>query len=506
MLRCLPTLLLAGLAAAQDYYAATLDGAQEVPPVATAARGWSVVRFEPATSTVRIFVFHDGLSGAPTAAHLHQGAFGVNGGVIVPLVASAPNTFTATAALAPAQATALATNGTYLNVHTAAFPGGEIRGQVVPSLSTRFTGVLNGAQEVPPNASAATGTAIAFLHEPDDRVVYLVDTNGLVNVTAAHFHQAAAGVNGPVIVPLNGSAGTYGGVSNRLTAAQVTAWKANGVYVNVHTAALPGGEIRAQMIKDLGDHFVAQIDGAAQVPPAPTPGLGGANLQVGANGTISISGAFAGLTAPAVAAHVHLGAVGTNGPIVFGLTLVGTTFSATHTPSTLDLANLRTGNWYVNVHTGAFPGGEIRGQLLPARLPTPFGGGCLGSNGQRPQSGARGFPAVGSAMSLDLYGALPGGIELLAFGNSRDAVGGAIPLPASLPSLGLNAPGCHLLVDPGTLVVAFANALGCANLTLNVPFTPGLRGQRFFTQWFSLDPAANPAGFVASNALTLPIQ
>lgn len=45
-----------------------------------------------------------------------------------------------------------------------------------------------------------------------------------------------------------------------------------------------------------------------------------------------------------------------------------------------------------------------------------------------------------------------------------------------------------------------------ANLTRNVPFTPGLRGQRFFTQWFSLDAAANPGGFVASNAMTLRIQ
>lgn len=506
MLRYLAPLALASTALAQDYYSAVLDGAQEVPPVATTARGWSVVRFEPATSTVRIFVFHEGLTGAPTAAHLHQGVVGVNGGVLVPLVAAAPNAFTAVAVLPAAQAAALAANGTYLNVHTAAFPGGEIRGQVVPPISTRFTGVLSGAQEVPANASVGTGSAIAFLHEPDDRVVYVVNTSGLANVTAAHFHQAATGVNGPVMVPLNGGNGSYCGVSGRLTAAQVAAWKANGVYVNVHTAAFPGGEIRAQMIKDLGDHFVAPISGAQQVPPSPSPGLGDGNLVVAPNGTITVTGAFGGLTGPAVAAHVHLGPIGVNGGIVFGLGIVGSTFSGTYVPTPADLVNLRTGNWYINVHTAAFPGGEIRGQLTPAQLPTPFGGPCLGSNNQRPQAGTTGFPSLGSAVSLDLYGALPGGIALLAFGNNRDFLGAAIPLPAHLPALGLNAPNCFLLVDPATLVVAFANPFGCANLTLNVPFTPGLRGQRFFTQWFSLDAAANPAGFVASNAMTLPIQ
>jgi CHRD domain len=505
MLRTLMLGLLTSAAFAQSYYAASLSGAQEVPPVATPGRGWAVVRHDTATNDVRLFVYHENLSGPPAAAHLHIGAVGVNGGVALPLVAASPTTFTGVGTLTAAQAASLMANNTYINVHTAANPGGEIRGQVVPSVSTRYTGVLSGAQEVPPNGSAATGTAVAFLHEPENRVVYMVNTAGLANVTAAHFHQAAAGVNGPVQVALNGGAGNYCGVTNPLTAAQVAAWQANGVYVNVHTGAFPGGELRAQMIRDQGDHFVAAATGLQEVPPNGTPGLGSMRLVRSASGVLTLQGQFGGLTGPAVAAHVHFAPPGANGPVVFPLAIAGTTLSATYSPTTVDLVNLRAGNWYVNVHTAAFPGGEIRGQLNLAKLPTTFGSGCQGSNGVRPQIGATGFPSIGSSMSIDLYGALPGGISVFVFGASRDGFAG-LPLPIELTAVGLAAPNCFLLVEPATLLVAFNDPFGCSGQPLNVPFSPSLRGSSFYSQWFSLDAAANPAGFVPSSAITLLIQ
>lgn len=484
---------------------AALDGAQEVPPVATAARGWGVVRFDPATNGVRIFVFHEALSGPPTAAHLHLGAFGVNGGVALPLAPASANTLTGVGVLAPAAAAALVAGGTYLNVHTAANPGGEIRGQVVVSASTRFTGVLSGAQEVPPNGSAATGTAVAFLHEPENRLVYMVSSNGLVNVTAAHVHQAPAGANGGVVFPLNGGAGQYCGVSDRLSFAQVAALMADGCYVNIHTAALPGGEIRAQLLKDAGDHFVAALDSAQQVPPNASPGLGSAQLTRDASGVLTITGAFAGLTGPPTAAHVHVAPAGANGGIVFPLTIVGSTFSATFTPTAAQLATLRGGGWYVNVHTAANPGGEIRGQLGPASVPTPSGRGCLGTPGVRPAIGAKGVPVVGTAMAIDLYGALPGSVALLAFGPNRDNIG-PFPLPLELTTVGINAPTCFLLVDPQLTASAGIDPRGCATLPLPIPFTPSLRGARYYGQWFVFDPFANPGSFVASSALTLTVQ
>ena len=71
------------------------------------------------------------LSGPATAAHIHTGARGVNGGVLVPICAPCTSGATGTATLTTAQIDAIKSGGTYVNVHTAKNPGGEIRGQIV---------------------------------------------------------------------------------------------------------------------------------------------------------------------------------------------------------------------------------------------------------------------------------------------------------------------------------------------------------------------------------------
>jgi hypothetical protein len=215
-----------------------------VPPVVTNARGWGIVRLD-ASSQVRIFLHTEGLT--VTATHLHAAPFGSNGGVIVPLASTNGSDWTGTVTLSAANATALQNGKTYLNAHTAANPGGEIRGQAVVPVVTRITAVLNGAQEVPPNPSTATGTGVAFLHEPDNRILYVVRTTGLMNVTAAHIHMAPAGANGGILEGLNGGPNDYCGASRRLTAAELAAAKNDGLYFNVHTNVFPGGEIRGQM-------------------------------------------------------------------------------------------------------------------------------------------------------------------------------------------------------------------------------------------------------------------
>jgi hypothetical protein len=506
MLRFLLPALFAAAATAQSvvYYSAALDNAQETPPTAGSGHGWSICRLDTTSGQVSIFVFYEDLTGPPTAAHLHQAPVGVAGSVIVPLSASGSSSFSGTGTLTATQITAFLGNGTYVNVHTATNPGGEIRGQVVPAVSTRYTAVLAGAQETPPNASTATGTAIAFLHEPENRVVYLVNSSGLVNVTAAHFHQGAVGIAGPVVVPLNGSNGTYGGVSGRLTAAQVAAWQATGFYANIHTSAFPNGEIRGQMIPDAGDHWVAAADAGQETPPNGSSGVGGASLIVAPDSTITVNGAFSSLSGPAISAHVHFGAFGVVGPVVFPLIITGSLLHAVFTPTTTDLTNLRAGNWYINVHTALNPGGEIRGQLGAAPLPTTFGEGCPTSAGTRPQIGATGFASTGSSFSVDLYGALPQGLAVFSSGVSRDTAN-SIALPIELPTVGIPAPHCYVLIDPLVTVASFADGLGDASQPINVPLAPLLRGSPFYTQWFLFDAAA-PGGIVTSSALTFTVQ
>ncbi len=105
---------------------------------------------------------------------------------------------------------------------------------------------LSGAEEVPPVKTAGSGSGSFRLAE-DGTVSGSVTTKDVPG-TAAHIHQAAKGKNGPVIVPLDKKGDTYSVPEGRkLTAAQVKAWKDGELYVNVHSAAHKGGEVRGQI-------------------------------------------------------------------------------------------------------------------------------------------------------------------------------------------------------------------------------------------------------------------
>jgi len=106
-----------------------LDGSREVPPVATSAYGTATVNVTPERYvTVTLSV----LDMTPTAAHIHEGAAGANGPVIVPLTKISGNAFVAAdgARMTEAQYAAYKAGNTYLNVHSAKNPGGEIRAQL----------------------------------------------------------------------------------------------------------------------------------------------------------------------------------------------------------------------------------------------------------------------------------------------------------------------------------------------------------------------------------------
>ena len=106
---------------------------------------------------------------------------------------------------------------------------------------------LSGSQEVPPVTTAASGSGTITV-AADKTVSGNVTTSGLVGV-AAHIHDGAAGTNGPVIVPLTKSSDNAWSVpaGAKFTDAQYESYKAGNLYVNVHTAAHKGGEIRGQL-------------------------------------------------------------------------------------------------------------------------------------------------------------------------------------------------------------------------------------------------------------------
>jgi len=105
---------------------------------------------------------------------------------------------------------------------------------------------LTGAEEVPAVKTEAKGSG-SFRIADDGAVSGSVTTTGVAG-TMAHIHMAAKGANGPVIVPLTKNGDTWSVPKDRkLTPEQMKAFKEGRLYVNVHSVAHKGGEIRAQL-------------------------------------------------------------------------------------------------------------------------------------------------------------------------------------------------------------------------------------------------------------------
>jgi len=112
---------------------ATLSGRESVPPVMTQGSGQADVMFDRASKKLSWTVNYSGLSGPPTMAHFHTAKPGANGPVAVPIASGPmPSPMKGEATLTDAQAQQLMAGDMYVNIHTDANKGGEIRGQVTP--------------------------------------------------------------------------------------------------------------------------------------------------------------------------------------------------------------------------------------------------------------------------------------------------------------------------------------------------------------------------------------
>ncbi|MGY3489036.1 hypothetical protein ACVW1C_006919 [Bradyrhizobium sp. USDA 4011] len=123
-------IVLAGPAFAEKLHA-KLDGKSEVPATTSAGTGTADIDYDAATKKLSWKLTYSGLSGPATAAHFHGPAeAGKNAGVAVAIPNATSSPVEGSATLTDAQAADLLAGKYYVNVHTAANPGGEIRGQV----------------------------------------------------------------------------------------------------------------------------------------------------------------------------------------------------------------------------------------------------------------------------------------------------------------------------------------------------------------------------------------
>jgi CHRD domain len=349
-----------GSASNTVFKSASLNGAQETPAVTTAATGSAVFTIDLDSGAIQGVVNTSNIDGS--VAHIHEGPVGVASPVIVPLTKGTGGTWSVpdNTMLTPSQVESLKSGNLYVNVHTAANPNGEIRGQIGRQV---FFASLTGAQETPPTGSTATGTGVFIFDPATSTMSGTVTTTGVTGI-ASHMHIGAIGTPAAVAIPFTGGPANYTMPPTVLTADQVTSLGAGNFYANVHSAANPGGEIRGQVYNPVR---MANLAGAQETPPNASTGTGSGTLMINPF-TRAFSGRMAWSGVNATDAHIHNGAPGVPGAIVIRGTVnkgdPGSLLIDSSTPIADNLfVAFMQGNLYYNVHSAAFPSGEIRGQL-----------------------------------------------------------------------------------------------------------------------------------------------
>lgn len=356
---------------------ARLDGSQEVPAVSTNAAGVASFVINATRDSICVNISVTGLSGPITGAHVHEGDMGVSGPVLINLSSFVNGNRIMTVLTGTAVSTAniskFLSGKFYVNVHTAANPNGEIRGQLMLETDWSFPVLLNGGQEVPAVSTTAYGVGVFNLSKDLSWIKFHAVVQGLSGaITGAHLHYGVAGVSGPVVVNLtsNVNGNIISGMASSPTQALIDSLMAGKVYVNVHTGLNPNGEIRSQLINQNRYIYLdAALDGAQEVPPVSTSAQGAANLMLNSTyDTLWYDMAATGLSGAINSAHFHDGAFGVSGSVIHNISadIMGNRIMGKITGTTLAngfIPKLLRGDLYINMHTAANPGGEIRGQV-----------------------------------------------------------------------------------------------------------------------------------------------
>ncbi|MFK8055439.1 MAG: CHRD domain-containing protein [Saprospiraceae bacterium] len=380
----------------------SMTGSQAVPATNSGASGDIITEYY--TSRIESTGVIFGLSGPidvniAGGMHIHSGFAGESGSIEEEVTFQALSNVDIIAPwenvkfLTPVQATGMRFGGLYYNIHTEDYPTGEVRGQILPRSNVLLHGIMAAGQAVPGNGlSLANGAVMGELYE--DKVVFSGSFNDIggfdPNIAGgSHIHGNTAGATGDIIASLSsgGSVGATDGVFFRqnnilpVTNALIDSFILRFAYANIHSQAVPSGELRGQIgpLANNVTHTVLNPD--VTVPYTGMQGLstGTGHLHGEVYGTnLVVSGSMSDLssaidTSIAGGAHLHGATVAQTGGIVTPLQLLldSAKTSAVLNPvlnnftlSSAEIAQLLDGDIYANVHTLDAGSGAIRGQML----------------------------------------------------------------------------------------------------------------------------------------------
>jgi hypothetical protein len=221
-----------------------------------------------------------------------------------------------------------------------------------------------------PRSATLTVNATNF---PPAFTAELGDTTVLEDAGTISFDYDATDANGDVLTYSLSGPGTI----NAATGEWSLSLAGNA---GVHTVAVTASDgvnttttTATVTIKQV-DLFEANLAGFNEVPPTQTVASGVVSMRmVAADGVLEVTFTASNLSATMTGAHIHLGGVGENGGVSVNLAPTGSSFTKTYdiTGNTAVVDALRNGDAYVNVHTSAYPAGEIRGQVLSAGNSAP---------------------------------------------------------------------------------------------------------------------------------------
>ncbi|MFF0448180.1 CHRD domain-containing protein [Streptomyces sp. NPDC004609] len=258
-------------------FIAQLSGANEVPvaggPAVNDPDGRAVALVKVKGDRVTFALQWQGF--VPSLGHIHQGRAGQNGAVKVGLFGTAmPDSVHSAAGQVALSDAGLAqeirTNpaGFYVNLHSAEFPGGAVRGQLKPLKKNvnplsiikggKLRALSNGEQEVPKNETSRVGDpdgrAVTFLSPKGTSVDYSLAWINIKSPSLGHIHKGRFGQNGDVVFnffnrPVPDGVFAVAGKLNGQNADAVQRVRANprSYYSNIHTPEFPDGAVRGQL-------------------------------------------------------------------------------------------------------------------------------------------------------------------------------------------------------------------------------------------------------------------